>query len=108
MGSLYRFICPGCGYEAEVSGGLDYGMASVVHTVRCPRCKELSDALISHRPGDLAALFETDPKTGALVEKRIRCGLDGRHTAELWEHPGPCPRCRTTLERDERPTEMWD
>ena len=108
MGSLYRFICPGCGYEAEVAGGLDYGMECVVHTVSCPKCQQLSHALVSDRPGDLAVLLETDLKTGALMPRRIRCGLDGRHTAELWEHPGPCPRCGATLERSDEPTVMWD
>ena len=34
MGALFRFACPDCGYEAEVSGGLDVGMMSVTHTVR--------------------------------------------------------------------------
>jgi hypothetical protein len=108
MGALYRFTCPECGNEAEVAGGLDYGMACVVHTVSCPTCQRLSDALVSDRPGDFAALLKTDPKTGDLMEKRIRCGLDGRHTAELWSHPGPGPRCGTTLGRDEEPAVMWD
>ena len=34
MGALFRFACPDCGYEAEVSGGLDVGMMSVTDTVR--------------------------------------------------------------------------
>jgi hypothetical protein len=108
MGSLYRFSCSERGYEAEVSGGLDYGMMCVAHTVSCPKCRELSDTTVSDEPWNPVVFFEIDAENGTVRDKRIRCGLDGRHTAALWEHPGPCPGCGTTLERDEEPTVMWD
>ena len=44
MGSRYEFKCPGCGYRAEVGGGVDYGFRAVVVTVSCADCGELFDA----------------------------------------------------------------
>lgn len=113
MGARYRFICGSCGYETLVSGGYDRGWFSEVHTVSCPRCHELSDAEIKESAPDAADCLYDPFDQNALppdrvVGGRIRCGLDRRHTAELWTHPGPCPRCGTTLERSDGAVLFWD
>lgn len=113
MGSLYLFSCPSCGYEAQVSGGLDFGMACVTHTVSCPQCQELSDTLVSDRPGDVVVhRLQADGEEGldvlpGTVPERLRCETDRRHTARPWEHPGPCPRCGTTLAKGDMAM-SWD
>lgn len=109
MGSQFHFACPECGYQVEASGGLDFGMICATHTVSCPICREVSDLEISDKPWEIAATpgeagpEDWVPPPGA----RIRCALDRRHSAKLWTHPGPCPRCGTVLLRS-GPTILWD
>ena len=40
MGSHYLFKCFDCGYEAQVSGCVDVGMACKTVTVVCSTCHE--------------------------------------------------------------------
>jgi hypothetical protein len=112
VGRKYRFFCESCGYEAQVSGGPDRGWFAAAHTVSCPRCRELSDAELCNAFHDISAfdllrLSGHDLALWMQSQKKTRCGLDGRHAASLWSHPGPCPRCGTTLRR-EGPVAMWD
>ena len=60
MGSLYRFSCPECGYETEVSGGLSRGMLAITHTVICPRCRELSDMTLAEEPWEFLSWVERE------------------------------------------------
>lgn len=46
MGANFQYVCLGCGYQAEVSGGLDFGRTCATHTVCCARCRELSDTVL--------------------------------------------------------------
>ena len=86
MGTLYRYGCPACGNEAEVSGGQDAGMESETLTILCPACRELIDVLISHQPpGRPEGRFEP------------RCPRSSRHAVQPWTHPGPCPKCGVTM-----------
>ena len=112
MGAGFRFSCRTCGYQADVSGGLNFGMMSVTHTVSCPRCRELSDLPVSEKPWEimgtpLARGDEGETVQAVWMAKRISCGRDRRHTAQLWSHPGPCPRCGETLVQGER-TAFWE
>ncbi len=113
MGSLHLSSCPSCGHEAQVSGGLDFGMTCVIHTVSCPRCQKLSDTVVSDRPGGvvvhrLQADGEEDPDVlRGTVPERPRCAIDGRYAAQRWDHPGSCPRCGRTLVRGDMAM-SWD
>ena len=121
MGTLFAFSCPGCGYRAEVCGGLGYGMQDVDHTVSCPTCRELSDLELPCKRWEIMddleqrweIMDDQDRPTlqgaprPAWLPERVRCALDRRHKATLWEHPGPCPRCGVTLARGEM-TVLWD
>lgn len=114
MGATFQFCCGECGYEAEVSGGFDRGMVSVTHTVTCPRCRGLSDVKLWSRwdgePGD-QVLWGMDEDEAVEYWKGhhglVRCGIDRRHTAAFWRHPGPCPRCGNEMTQGEM-TMLWD
>jgi hypothetical protein len=41
MGAKYQFICEGCGYEADVSGGDDFSFRALTTTIFCEECEEL-------------------------------------------------------------------
>ena len=49
MGAKYLFSCNKCGYEASVSGGIDYGFVAVVQTMICHDCHKFVDVLIGSR-----------------------------------------------------------
>jgi hypothetical protein len=42
VGTLSQFRCDPCGYEAEVSGDRDCGMASATVTILCENCASYS------------------------------------------------------------------
>ena len=117
MGTLFQFRCPRCGYEAQVSGGLGWGILAVTHTVSCPTCTELSDMIVAEEPWEFSEWMErecvdrddADAKAAQApwMPEKIRCDLHHRHKASLWSHPGPCPRCGTTLAKGEM-TVLWD
>ncbi len=97
MGTLYQFRCESCGYEAQVSGGRDCGMASRTDTILCERCRELFDVVTSED-----AISERPER-----EIPIRCPRSFTHSCRLWTSPGPCPKCGATMVRGEE-TLVWD
>jgi rubrerythrin len=102
MGQEFLFRCPDCGFETNVSGGHDMGMACVTQTYSCAECGGLFDFTVSEAP------WAFDPKD---TPKTVPCRMARRpakHTATLWEHPGPCPVCGATLSREDEPTVLWD
>lgn len=100
LGALHDFRCPSCGYSAEVSGGPDIGEASRTVTISCATCKELHDVVVSEEPWkeppDLAPERPPCPRTRART-----------HATSVWNDPGPCPRCGSTMRRGEM-TVLWD
>ena len=99
MGALRMFRCRACHYEAEISGGLDHGMAAATWTVHCLTCRDLFDVVVSDEPWR-ASEEGWRPDT-------YRCEKNPKHEVELWSDPGPCARCGTTLTAGE-PTALWD
>ena len=97
MGTLYDFQCESCGYQAEVSGGEDCGIAQTTITIFCADCTELYDV----RTSDEAMTRK------AQREVSIRCPKSSSHRWRLWEHPGPCPRCGAAMKRGTE-TAIWD
>lgn len=98
MGALYLFTCK-CGYQAEVSGGPDRGMASSTVTICCSTCKKLRDVTIGSPWDDPPAPVSPHP---TCPSSRTRV-----HHTELWRHPGPCPRCGARMKRGPE-TVLWD
>ncbi len=76
MGTLYQFSCPNCGYQAEVSGGTDFGMTVTTNTIICKTCQELYDAVISDKPW----LVMEDDRTPI----SYTCPKSKRHVVEFW------------------------
>jgi hypothetical protein len=99
MGELYEFDCPKCGYSAEVAGGPSVGECVRTATITCATCKKLRDAFVSHEPWNYQEPVTVAPKCPG---ERTR-----KHAPTLWEDPGPCPKCGTTMVRA-RMTVLWD
>jgi hypothetical protein len=99
MGAVRIFRCEGCGYEAEIGGGLDFGLTAATWTVHCLDCRELRDFVVSN---NLQEVSGKDWKP-----KFYRCMKNSKHRVELWSDPGPCPRCGKTLTGWET-TLLWD
>ena len=99
MGARYPFTCLGCGYEAEVSGGLDVGGACRTVTITCSTCKELHDVALDGEP------WSSDP---APPHPPCPSAETSTHGTRLWEHPGACPSCGATMQRRSTPTTLWD
>ena len=99
MGSLYQFCCQDCGYQVQISGGKDIGMGCATNTIVCNDCRELYDVLTSDEPW-LAIKADWQPKN-------YTCPKTKKHRAELWEHPGACPKCGCRMTRGQL-TINWD
>ncbi|MHB1134828.1 MAG: hypothetical protein ACYC4L_20855 [Chloroflexota bacterium] len=90
MGAKFSFRCPSCAYAAEVSGGDDVGMMVRTTTILCADCRELHDVVT----GESLASASPSPR-----QTPLRCPVAAEHAVSRWRHPGPCPRCGTTLHR---------
>lgn len=99
MGQQYEYRCPGCGYEARVSGGGDAGMIVSTQTVVCEQCKKLYDVITSRR--------DSFSERGGVEEVEPRCPRRKRHSIREWEHPGPCPKCGEDMHQGEMAI-LWD
>lgn len=71
--------------------------------------REFEDALNEHRPvnvqliNDLHAAIrsqQTAAKLSGYRELDPRCTRSEEHVWESWRHPGPCPKCGETMEKD--------
>ena len=92
MGAVYMYRCPGCGFEAMVTGGPSAGMQMVTLTVVCRKCKALSDAYAGrHTPA---------------IE--LRCGNCGSNDVIPWTAEHGCPICEGDVERGPYPEMQWD
>ena len=92
VGTVYQYVCSQCDFAAAVSGGFDVGAASVSQTYSCRDCGLLFDRCVSSVP---RSFIQRDaPQT-------LPCAGDPRHSAHLWNHPGPCPKCGSTLRKKE-------
>lgn len=91
MGALFTFTCPGCAYEAGVSGRKDRGMLSVVETRVCSECRIVVDVLIG--------AYGREGETGD-PEMDRRLGLCPECSAPLstpWPESRPCPKCGQSM-----------
>lgn len=100
MGRIHRFHCPGCNYDAEVSGGGDAGMEVTTTTIVCLDCKKLFDFVL----GPFVAVEFEDGRTN---RKKPRCPKKKTHRVQEWNNGDPCPICGTVMEQKELVV-MWD
>lgn len=105
VGSAANFRCAECGYQVNhMVHGYDRGMAAQVHAISCTDCHELRIARIGGG-WDPELPWLEEPID--LSQVTLRCPVSAEHRVSPWTHPGPCPRCGTTLvEGDD--LIMWD
>ena len=99
MGVIREFVCPGCGYGAMVAGSFSLLMSAVVRTVACATCGELMD-VCSHS-GELGNFPPSDQHDLEVTSGPLVCETNDGHAVSPWEHPGPCPKCGTTMQLGE-------
>lgn len=127
MGSIYRFTCSSCGYEAEVSGRADYGQESRTETVVCRGCRDLFDIVVGStddgEPLSRRGVDEFGQEWSDLTEeaqviqprdsppkrapKGKRCPECRSRRLFIWSGSDGCPQCGSAMTRD-GPTIMWD
>lgn len=108
MGSAVDYHCTTCGYSVEyMVSGYDVGMATHVHAVLCHDCGELRVAQLPGHPWEVDRGGDELDGEATRARHILRCPVSVQHEVEPWSHPGPCPRCRTTLTAGEHFL-MWD
>ncbi len=98
MGTIYKFVCPSCGYAAEVSGHGDGGFKALTVTIACKHCKELYDVAVSTCENSKAPEW---------IDVAPHCPNSPTHEWVEWRDPGACPRCATAMVRGEV-VAWWD
>jgi hypothetical protein len=102
MGIKFEYTCSKCGYLAEVSGGRDVGMLSVIRTMICEHCTELVEVLIGR--------YGKDGPTGdPEYDKRMGlCPICDGNTVKPWPRRHPCPKCGDRMTKKKGDYIMWD
>jgi len=105
MGTSYQFKCPSCGYSAQSSGQLDWGLMDTVEPYICSKCQQLTDVLVGEH-GNVR------PKE-SLSEKEKRkyyvCGECRSRKITKWDtEKRPCPKCGSSMVKDEHSLQDWD
>ena len=90
----FEFTCPSCSYGHHGAGCRSALMSGPTWSIVCLDCKELQDVIV-WEPHD-----QPDPEDETMPTKPM-CGEDPEHRVEEWAHPGPCPKCGTTMDRNE-------
>lgn len=98
MGETFEFKCHGCGYRAQISGGIDCGMIVVTETMVCENCRELVDVDIGF------AIPSPDKKWDEEWSRCPKC-----HSDDLtpWGKDRPCPKCSARMVKLGR-VAFWD
>jgi len=102
VGTALDYSCPECGYEVHsMISGYDVGMASHAVGISCATCRELHTAFLPGKPWDADMDAMRLQVEAGHLPAGARCPKSAKHRVEVWSHPGPCPRCGTTLNQDE-------
>ena len=104
MGQQHEYKCPQCSYEAFVSGGMDFGFETVLVTISCRECAELFDAVADEKSAEILGAGEDEERAEPSGIARPK---NAKHTFDLWEGPGKCPKCGTKMIVG-RPGSCWD
>jgi len=99
MGQYFQFWCDACGYDVEVSGGPDSGMAVATQTIACSKCKQLFDVVTSNEPWNASA-----------IQEPLRCprSRGSSHRVAAWNGGDPCPRCNAIMRPARVAAVLWD
>jgi Zn finger protein HypA/HybF involved in hydrogenase expression len=97
MGTLYRFACESCAYEADVSGGRDAGFVARTETMVCRTCHDVVDVLVGESVEGM--LEDADQHLN-------RCPKCRSHHVETWTGQR-CPRCGLAMKKGDV-TLLWD
>ena len=89
MGSLYRFKCQACDYQAQVSGDYDRGFEFHCVTIECWDCQELMDVKLE------PDVWRKNCQGKRLTNPVVQCKVEATHTCETWQ--GACPKCGETM-----------
>ena len=101
MGVMYKFTCPNCNYQTLCVGGKSRGMSSLLQTMICKKCNELTDVVIETYKGD-ADIFER------LLDKLDTSCSKCKEVENLvaWDTK-TCPKCNADI-GDGKLEYMWD
>lgn len=101
MGEWHNFHCPSCGYRKKrMDSGYQCGFVARAVGVSRADCRSL------HSVGLPPVTYSADMEPVRSVKvgetpPDVRCPRCHGTRVTVWEHPGPCPKCGTTLEREE-------
>jgi len=101
MGQLQEFRCPQCEYQETVTGGMGFGMETVLVTISCRDCERLFDAVADQKSCEIHETEDAVEPTGLV------CPKNAAHFISLWEREGPCPKCGTSMEAGQMDV-CWD
>ena len=106
MGESFTFVCEKCGYETMSSGKGDAGMLICTEPYVCPRCRIVSDLVVSELK---------DVTRNGTVEKDfvdvsvLRCERCGSRKVIKWDLiRKPCPKCGGRMRKGGGLAALWD
>jgi len=104
MGSIYRYKCTACKYQAEVSGCKDRGFEIFTETKVCPDCRKVMDVGTYLVKGMKSA----KKNKRNLPKSKPCCPKCGSLKIQSWKVHS-CPKCGGKMEKDPgRPICFWD
>ena len=100
MGVFYNFVCPNCGYKAQVNGGVDSLEYLTFKTMVCTDCFQLVDALVEIRPQ--WSRRQKNGKGGYKTKSKCVVFCPNCNGINLipWGKPYPCPKCNREMTSD--------
>lgn len=104
MGTQFEFKCQQCDYQANVSGGEDFGFVLITQTVFCFDCDELCDMVTGFRGVEQMSPHD---KAELNFERIGRCPKSHGEELAAWDEGDPCPKCNGEVVRT-RVIMDWD
>jgi DNA-directed RNA polymerase subunit RPC12/RpoP len=97
VGELFAVRCPDCGYQAEISGGVDAGDLVITRTMVCLNCKQVVDVVVG----------ESHPGSAGSDTDFGRCPRCRGRKVVPWRKDRPCPKCGKRMTKG-RSVCLWD
>ncbi|OHB44928.1 MAG: hypothetical protein A2178_02385 [Planctomycetes bacterium GWC2_49_10] len=102
MGSIYRYKCAACNYQAEVSGGKDRGFEIFTETKVCLNCKEVMDV-----GTDVVKDMKSAKRIKRdLAKSKPHCPVCGSEKIRPWKDC-TCPKCGGKMKKGAL-AYLWD